>query len=286
MKASLKIGSFELFWLNGGRFRLDGGAMFGVVPRLLWKKKYPPDDDNFIPLAAWPILIKTPEHNILVETGIGNKLTDKQKKNFRVEEEWDLVSELKDRGLRREDIDYVVLTHYDFDHAGGVIMRDDTGSFMLTFPDARHIIQKQEWEDVLHPNKRSVNTYWPVNNELLRDSSLLELIEGDREIETGVHLILTGGHNRGHQVIRLESGGEVAYHLADLLPTHAHFNPLWIMAYDNFPLDTIGQKEELAQTAVRENAWFLFYHDPFAPACKFDEDGNITEKLDPDNQAC
>ena len=283
MKACLKIGSFELFWLDGGSFKLDGGAIFGVVPKLLWKKKYPVDDDNFVPIAAWPILIKTPENNILIETGIGNKLTDKQKKNFRVNEEWNLINELKDLGLRRDDIDYVILTHYDFDHAGGVVMNDISGKLALTFPNAKHIIQQKEWEDVLSPNVRSINTFWPLNNELLRESPNLMLIEGDTVIGSGIKLILTGGHNRGHQIIRIESEGEVAFHLADLLPMHTHFKPLWIMAYDNFPLDTIRQKEVFEKAAIEENAWFVFYHDPFIPACKFDEDGNITEKLEVDS---
>lgn len=279
MKAKLNIGDFELLRLNGGSFGMDGGAIFGVVPKLLWQKKYPSDEDNFIPLAAWPILVRTPSANILIETGIGNKLTDKQKRNFRVREEWNIINELNDLGLQREDISHVVLTHYDFDHAGGVVMQDIHGELSLTFPDAKHIIQKQEWEDVLNPSKRSINTFWPVNNELLRESPHLELIDGNAEIDTGVRVLLTGGHNRGHQIVRIESGGEIAYHLGDLLPTHIHFNPLWIMAYDNYPLDTIRQKEHFEQTAIKEDAWFVFYHDPFLTACKFDEKGNVIAEV-------
>jgi glyoxylase-like metal-dependent hydrolase (beta-lactamase superfamily II) len=279
MKQTLKVGSFELVWLNGGEFKLDGGTMFGAVPRLLWKKKYPPDEENRIPIVARPILIRTGEADILIETGIGNKLTDKQKKIFSVQREWDLIRELNELGLQREDIDYVILTHYDFDHAGGVIMQNDNGELEFTFPNARHILQKTEWEDVLSPNRRSINTFWPINNELARESKRIELINGSVEIVKGVKTVLTGGHNRGHQIVRIESQGEIAYHLGDLLPTHFHFNPLWIMAYDNYPLDVIRLKESYEEMAIKENAWFTFYHDPFLTACKFDEDGNVLKKV-------
>ncbi|MEN8263959.1 MAG: MBL fold metallo-hydrolase [Nitrospirota bacterium] len=279
MKQMLKVGSFELVWLNGGEFKLDGGAMFGVVPRLLWKKKYPPDEENRIPIVARPILIRTGEANILIETGIGNKLTDKQKKIFSVQREWNLINELNDLGLQREDIDYVILTHYDFDHAGGVIMQNDKGELEVTFPNARHILQKTEWEDVLSPDKRSINTFWPINNELARESKRIELIDGSFEIVKGIKTVLTGGHNRGHQIVRIESQGEIAYHLGDLLPTHVHFNPLWIMAYDNYPLDVIRLKESFEDVAIKENAWFTFYHDPFLTACKFNEDGDVLKKV-------
>lgn len=279
MKARLTLGDMEIIWLGGGSFELDGGAMFGVVPKILWKKKYPCDDDNYVPLAAWPMLIRTPGNNILIETGIGNKLTEKQKKMFRFKDDWNIISDLSAAGIKKQDISIVILTHYDFDHAGGVVTQDESGRQSLTFPDATHIIQVREWEDVQRPNRRSEHTFWPVNNELLKGSANLSLIEGDYEVQKGVNLFLSGAHNRGHQVVRLESQGEVAYHLGDLLPTHAHFNPLWIMAYDNYPLDVVEQKERLEEKALNENAWFLLYHDPFIPACKFDPEGNVTEKI-------
>jgi len=278
VKNKLKLGDFELFWLSGGRFELDGGAMFGVVPRIMWSKKYPSDQDNYIPMSASPILVKTPDALIVIETGLGNKLTDKQKRIFRLKEEWNITDDLNALGINREDVDFVVLTHYDWDHASGVVMTDEKGQSALTFPSARHVIQKNEWEDVLNPNIRSINTYWPVNSELLKGSKNLELIDGEMEIVRGVRAIHTGGHSRGHQIVRMESGSELAVHLGDLLPTHAHFNPLWVMAYDNFPLESIKLKEELEKKYVAEDAWFTFYHDPFVLACKFDEKGNIIEK--------
>jgi glyoxylase-like metal-dependent hydrolase (beta-lactamase superfamily II) len=278
VKNKFTLGNFELFWLNGGRFALDGGAMFGVVPWLLWSKRYPSDQEKYIPLVAWPILVKTPGALILIESGLGNKLTDKQKQIFKLKDEWDLIADLEVMGIEREDIDFVVLTHYDWDHASGVVMTDENGRLGLTFPSAKHIIQKSEWEDVLDPNIRSVNTYWPINSELLKGSSGLELIEGEAEIVRGVRVMRTGGHTRGHQIVQLESDNQLAVHLGDLLPTHAHFNPLWVMAYDNFPLESIGEKEDLEKEYVSKRAWFTFYHDPFILACKFDDKGNIIEK--------
>lgn len=279
MKSGLTVGEFELTWLNGGIFELDGGAMFGVVPQALWRRKYPVTEENYINMSAWPILVRTPKALILIESGLGNKLTDKQKKIYRVREEWAVLNELAALGIDRGDIGYVILTHYDFDHAGGVLMQDAAGNRELTFPRARHIVQKREWEDVLRPNARSINTYWPINNELMRTSGNLELIDGDAEVVSGVSVLLSGGHNRGHQVVRLESKSETAVHLGDLFPTHAHANPLWVMAYDNFPLDTIAMKQKWFSSGALEHAWFTLYHDPFVLACKFDRDGNIIERF-------
>jgi glyoxylase-like metal-dependent hydrolase (beta-lactamase superfamily II) len=229
-------------------------------------------------MNAWPILVKANGKLILIETGLGNKLSDKQKKIFRVRDEWHVPQDLNDLGLSREEIDFVVLTHYDFDHAGGLIMQDEKGNLLPTFPNARYIIQRREWEDVLNPNKRSINTYWPINYAVLKESRNIELVDGNAEVIGGVTVHHTGGHNRGHQVVRLQSGGQVALHLADLMPTHVHFNPLWVMAYDNYPLDAIAQKEEWENRGLRENAWFTFYHDPFLLACRFNEQGDIIEK--------
>jgi len=284
MKTGFHLGDFELTWLNGGTFELDGGAMFGVVPKVIWQKKYPANDENAIPLKAWPILVRTPQALVLIESGLGNKLTDKQKKIFRVREDWSVVHELSQLGIGREDIDFVLLTHYDFDHAGGVIMQGEEGKFFLTFPKAKHIIQQKEWEDVLNPNIRSLNTYWPVNNELLRESRNLKLVNGEAEIMPGVTVVRTGGHNRGHQIVRLESKQEKALHMADLLPTHAHANPLWVMAYDNYPMDSIAMKQKWMKAGVDERAWFTFYHDAFVLACRFDEKGNVVERWGNDEQ--
>jgi glyoxylase-like metal-dependent hydrolase (beta-lactamase superfamily II) len=278
MKTGFKVGDFELTWLNGGTFELDGGAMFGVVPKVLWQKKYPPSEDNYIPMAASPILVRTAQALVLIESGLGNKLTDKQKKIYRIKQEWSVVDELRQLGISREDIDIVVLTHYDFDHAGGVVMQDNGGNLSLTFPKAKHIIQQKEWEDVLKPNIRSVNTYWPVNIETLKVSGRLHLVNGTAEVVPGISVIHTGGHNGGHQIVTMESKSAKALHLGDLLPTHAHANPLWVMAYDNYPMESIALKEQWMKRGVAEEMWFTFYHDAFMTACRYDDSGKVAEK--------
>jgi glyoxylase-like metal-dependent hydrolase (beta-lactamase superfamily II) len=272
------IGDLEIIWLNGGRFELDGGAMFGPVPKTLWQRKYPADADNCIPLLASPLLVRTAGHLVLIETGIGNKLTDKQRKNFRVREEWSVPDDLRKLGIDRSDIDHVILTHFDFDHAGGVVMQNESDGLEITFPKARHVLQKREWDDVMAPNIRNINTYWPLNNELMRNSGLLDFVDGAREVIPGVTVIHTGGHNRGHQIVRFASNGATAYHLADLLPTHAHSNPLWVMAYDNYPMETIELKQQWIKRGISEQAWFTFYHDTFMRACRFDEAGAIVRR--------
>ena len=277
MRRGFLLGDFELIWLNGGRFELDGGAMFGVVPKALWQKKYPATDENTISMCAWPILIKTPNALVLIETGLGNKLTDKQKKIFRVKEEWSVIQELGQLGIARQDVDFVILTHYDFDHAGGVIMQDETGRLGLTFPMARHILQKKEWEDVLSPNVRSMNTYWPINIELMKGNDNLELVDGETLVVPGISVLHTGGHNSGHQIVQMKSKTETALHLGDLFPTHAHANPLWVMAYDNYPMDSIAMKEKWFKIGTENGAWFTFYHDPYQLACKLDEKGNVVQ---------
>ncbi len=280
MKKGFPLGKFELHWLEGGRFALDGGAMFGVVPKVLWSKKYPCDGENFTALRASPLLIRTPRALVLIDTGLGNKLGEKEERIFRVSRQWDLPGSLNALGVRREDIDVVVLTHYDFDHAGGVVMKDGKGGLELTFPGARHVLQEWEWEDVLNPNRRSANTYRPVNHELLARVGKVELVSGEAVVADGIRVVRTGGHTRGHQAVTIESAGEKALHLGDLLPTHAHFNPLWITAYDNFPLEAVAAKERLLREGTEEDAWFTLYHDPFISACKLDDEGGILEKVD------
>ncbi len=277
MSRGFRLGAFTIHWLQGGMFEIDGGSMFGVVPRVLWEQKCASTPDSHVLLANAPMLVQTPHGNVLIETGLGNKLTKKQHEIFRVRREWDLPAELARLGLSREAISHVVLTHGDFDHAGGVTMCNETGGLELTFPAAMHHVQRQEWEDVLAPNKRSASAYWPENFAGLAEGKNLRLIDGEEEIMPGVRLVRTGGHTRGHQAVWLKSGREAALHLGDLLPMPVYSNPLWIMAYDNFPLDSIAAKEQFLGQGMGKDAWFLFYHDPEILACKLDEAGAVRE---------
>lgn len=277
MSHGFRLGNFVIHWLQGGEFEVDGGSMFGVVPRLLWEQKCPVTPDNHVRLANLAMLVQTPHGNVLIDTGLGGKLTPKQQKIFRVRREWDLSGCLARLGLCREAISHVILTHGDFDHAGGITMPGGKSGLELTFPKAMHYLQRREWEDVPAPNKRSASAYWPENFTGLVEGKNLRLVEGEIEVVPGIRLARTGGHTRGHQAVWLESDGQTALHLGDLLPMPAYSNPLWITAYDNFPLDSIAAKEQFFRQALDKDAWFLFYHDPEILACKFDLDGAVCD---------
>jgi len=279
MSQGFRLGDLTIHWLQGGVFEIDGGSAFGVVPKVLWGQKCASTPDNHVRLANSPILVQTPQGNVLIDTGLGNKLTAKQNAIFRVQVEWDLLAGLARVGLTREAISHVILTHGDFDHAGGVTMLGATGGLQLTFPAAMHYIQRQEWEDVQAPNQRSASAYWPENFAGLVEGKNLRLIDGEGEVVPGLRLVRTGGHTRGHQAVWLESGGQTALHLGDLLPMPAYSNPLWITAYDNFPLDSVAAKEQFLGQARGRDAWQLFYHDPEILACKLDGDGTVRDAL-------
>lgn len=253
--------------------------MYGAVPKVLWQQRFPADQDNYIKMLNAPLLVQTDEFNIVIDTGLGNKLTERQKEIFRAGEPWSLPGDLGKIGLQREDIHYVILTHGDFDHAGGIMMKNPDGGTELTFPEAKHIIQSTEWHDITNTNRRSAHTYWPENFTGLQINRNLLTIKGDREIVPGVVTRLTGGHTRGHQLVEITGSSGCAVHLGDVLPTHTHTNPLWIMAYDNYPLELIEQKENLLPHYTRKGCWFTFYHDPFMKACRLDEKGEVVEKI-------
>ena len=268
-KKSLVIGDMELYWLKGGNFRLDGGAIFGAVPKALWARRCPADAENTILMCNDPLLIKTPRNIVLVDTGLGNKLSQKQKAIYRIVSNWDLPAELAEWGIAREEVTHVVLTHGDFDHAGGVAMLSDRGRLQLTFPRAMHFLQKLEWEDINAPHPRAKSVYLAEDFSLLQSCNL-QLLDGDAEICPGISLRFSGGHTRGHQIVEIRSGTEVAVHLGDLFPSHLHANSLWVMAYDNYPLTVINRKIEFFSHFTSENSWFTFYHDPSVRACRLD----------------
>ena len=276
---SLSLGNIHIAWLSGGNFELDGGTMFGAVPKVLWQKKMAADAENFIKFLNAPLLVQTNEFKLIIDTGLGNKLTEKQQEIFRVYDQWTLPEDLDRIGLSRDDIDYVILTHGDFDHAGGVVMFNQDGAPELTFPRAKHIIQTAEWHDITNPNSRAAHTYFPENFAGLKASGNLFTIKGDREIVPGVSVRMTGGHTRGYQIVEINGSDASAVHLGDVMPTHAHTNPLWIMAYDNFPLELIEQKEYLIPHYREKNSWFTFYHDPVMKACRLNDKGQPTETV-------
>ena len=274
----LKVGQYVLTWLDGGVTHLDGGAMFGVVPKPLWSKKYPCNDLNQIELRTDPILIQGAGKNILVEAGIGNaKLTDKQKRNFGVSAEAHLEESLAELGLTLEEIDLILMTHLHFDHATGLTRWRD-GKLVPTFENALIWTTETEWAEMRHPNIRSRNTYWEQNWRPIEDR--VRTFKETVEIAEGIVMHHTGGHSDGHAILTIESDGECAVHMADLMPTHAHHNVLWVLAYDDYPMESIQQKLKWLPYGVNRGAWFTFYHDAFYRAIKMDEKGTILEAVE------
>lgn len=263
----MRIGKLNIRYVNGGITNIDGGAMFGVVPRALWTKKYEVNDKNQIPLPTHPILIQAEDKNILIDTGIGvDKLNEKERRNFGADYESNIDSDLQSLHLSREDIDILILTHLHFDHASG--LTDNEGN--ASFPNAMHVFQQDEWHEFQSPNIRSKSTYWAKNNGTFQQN--LILFEKTYEVYPGITVSHTGGHSFGHSIITIESEGEKAVHMGDIFPTTAHKNPLWVTAYDDYPMDSIRAKERLIPKFIHEGYWFLFYHDNDYFAVKYDKD--------------
>ncbi|HIE65978.1 MAG TPA: MBL fold metallo-hydrolase [Nitrospiria bacterium] len=258
----MKLGQFEIYPITDGVLRLDGGAMFGIVPKVLWEKHHSPDDLNRIKLELGSLLIKAHGFNILVDTGIGNKGDEKFNQMYGVERQPSLEESLSQFNLLPGDIDLVINTHFHFDHAGGNTRRDDRGEVHPTFPKAAYFIQKGEWEFANKPNERTRGSYLLDNYEVLPKAGRLNLLEGDSEILKGISVIRTPGHTPHHQSIFIESNGKKAVFLGDLIPTASHIPLPYIMGYDLFPLTTLETKRKLLEQAAEEQWLLIFQHDP------------------------
>ncbi|MBU6080273.1 MULTISPECIES: YtnP family quorum-quenching lactonase [Allobacillus] len=273
----LTVGRATLTWLNGGVTHLDGGAMFGVVPKPLWSKMYPVNEKNQIELRSDVILLELDDRNILIESGLGkDKFTDKQKRNFGLLEESSVEESLAEKGLKPEDIDTILMTHLHFDHACG-LSKYEGEKLVSAFPNATIYTTETEWHEMRHPNMRSKNTYWKENWEPIQDQ--VKTFKEEIEIVPGLTMHHTGGHSDGHAVIKFRDGDEGFYHMADIMPTHAHQNPLWVLAYDDYPVTSVHAKKDLQEEAIPSNYWFTFYHDAYYRAIKFDEDRKIVEEV-------
>jgi len=275
---SLQIGKLSLHWLNGGVTHLDGGAMFGVVPKPLWSKKYPCNELNQIELRTDPILLQKGDTRLLIDAGIGTgRLTDKQKRNYGVHEEAQIESSLQQLGLTVDDIHYVLMTHLHFDHVCGLTKIDDKDQLSSMFPKAKVIVSSVEWNEMRNPNVRSKNTYWEDNWKAIADQVVT--FDDEYEVIKGIKMIHTGGHSDGHSIILMESDGEKAIHFGDLMPTHAHQNPLWVLAYDDYPMDSIRAKEKWVPFALHQESWVTFYHDAKYRAIKWNQEGQMIDSV-------
>jgi glyoxylase-like metal-dependent hydrolase (beta-lactamase superfamily II) len=254
--------------LEAGLQRLDGGAMFGVVPKPLWEKRIPADERNRIPLALRCLLVEAPHALVLIDTGVGNKESQKFTDIYGIENRGSptrLEDALAAAGFRPGDVDLVVNTHLHFDHAGGDTLRDEQGGIVPAFPRARYLVQRRELEFAGLPNERVRASYLPDNYRPLIEAGLLDMLDGESLVTEGVRVLPTPGHTPFHQSVLIESRGEVACFLADVCPTSAHVPLPWIMGYDLEPLVTLETKRALWARA-REEGWLLvFEHDPEVP---------------------
>lgn len=274
----LKIGTCIIQWLTGGNTHLDGGAMFGVVPKALWSKKYNVNEKNQIPLRTDPVFIQTNGLNIIIDSGIGvNKLNEKQKRNFGVTEDSALEESLAKHGLKLEDIDYVIMTHLHFDHASG-LTKFENGEFKPVFSNAKIITSQIEWDEMRNPNIRSSNTYWKENWEAIGHQVIT--FEKEYSLTDEITIIHTGGHSDGHSIIKIETQDELLLHMGDLMPTHAHQSPLWVMAYDDYPMTSIYAKEKWVNFGVQKKSWFTFYHDDVFRAIKWSAKGQVLQSIE------
>jgi glyoxylase-like metal-dependent hydrolase (beta-lactamase superfamily II) len=258
----ISLGQLDIYGLRDGFFFLDGGAMFGVVPKILWEKKFPSDEKNRIKLALNSVLIKAAKELILVETGIGTDLDPRFYDYYSVERKPGLVLSLEKLGYKAEDINFVINTHLHFDHCGGNTYKDEKGEDIPTFPKARYIIQKGEWEYALNPSERDKPSYLEQNFLPLEKHKLLQLVDGDKEISEGVEVIVVPGHTSRHQCVKVSSEEKVFFFLGDLVPTSAHVGLSYIMSYDLSPQETLESKKRYFDKALEEDWILAFNHDP------------------------
>lgn len=247
--------------ISDGTFKLDGGAMHGVVPLPLWQKHNPPDEKNRILLGLNCLLLDNGKEKVLVEAGIGTGHGEKFTELYGVDKKRSLLKDLEALGVDPEEISIVIPTHLHFDHAGGLA---DWKSGKLLFPNARVVVQKKEWEAAQNPHPKNQASYLPEFLTPLKQAKL-ELVDGDAEILPGVRVMHTGGHTHGHQVVFVAAGKTTVAYLGDLVPTRAHVNPLWTMAYDVEPEKSISMKKILLKKGAEERWITVLVHDPHQP---------------------
>jgi glyoxylase-like metal-dependent hydrolase (beta-lactamase superfamily II) len=258
---TLLLGDWTLHTIEAGALWLDGGAMFGSVPRPLWSRTNPPDERNRIPLAMRCLLMVGHGRKVLVDVGLGDKNDAKFRDIFRVEDDPTLESSLAAAGHPIETVTDVVLTHLHFDHAGGATRREG-GTLVPRVPNAKYYVQRRNWENAHQPNPRERASYMGENFDPLAEAGVLEFWDGASKPWPGVEVITAEGHTRGQQLLRIEGGGQAVYYVADLIPTASHVRIPFVMGYDMAAIETMSEKRALLERAAAENAWVCLEHDP------------------------
>ena len=268
----MTLGEFELTPLLDGYLRLDGGAMFGVVPKPLGEKRSAADERNRITLAMRPLLVRGRDRVMIIDAGCGDKMDAKSTDIYGLDRRENLDVTMARAGVTAEDVDLVIASHLHFDHAGGFTIKDASGGIRPRFPRARYVVSHGEWEDATHPHERNRASYLAENFVPLQESGVVDFVRGDQEVAPGIRGRRTGGHTRFHQILYIESAGRTAVFAADLMPTTAHVDPAWIMGYDLYPMETLEFKKLFLREAIEREYLVFFEHDPKVAA------GYIREK--------
>ncbi len=256
------LGDLELVTLSDGFFALDGGAMFGTVPKSLWEKRLPSDDSNRIPLTMRPLIVRSGTHTMIIDAGCGDKMDAKSAQIYKLDRRYHLDHALAEAGLTVEDIDIALASHLHFDHVGGFTALGKSGAIVPRFPKAKYIAHRAEWEDATHPHERNRASYLQENFVPLKDAGVLTLVDDGAEIIPGVRYRRSGGHTAHHQVVMIESAGKTAVFTADMYPTSVHVPDPWLMGYDLYPMDTLAFKRAFAPEAIAREYLLFFEHDP------------------------
>ena len=266
------LGDYRIEIIPDTEFRLDGGAMFGVVPRVLWERVCPPDELNRVRLNMNCLFVETPKEKIFIETGIGEKWSEKETRMYGIFREKPLAQTLFEKtGCTSDDITIVVNTHLHFDHAGGNSTGARDSSLHPQFKNARYFVSASEFGHAQNPHERDRASYLPENWQPIKEAGQLELKPDNYEVVPGLAMQTVRGHSQTMQTWRLDRGSETLYGFADLIPTRHHLSLPWIMGYDLYPTETLEFKKQILPQTVKENWMCLFYHDFEMPLCTFNE---------------
>jgi len=267
-----KFGQFTIHHFVERSFKLDGGSMFGVIPKKIWGKMIEADDNNLIPMKTNLFVVDTGELIILCDTGLGDLLSERERTVYDVTEPSNIEDGLRACGFAPDDIDIVILSHLHTDHAGGAVVAHD-GAVVPRFAKARYIVQKAEWSDAMNPDERTSAVYIRDRLKVLQDAMQLDLVDGDCEIAPGVRLVKTGGHTAGHQGVEFTSGDQTIVYYADIIPSSHHFKVPYVASADLYPRETMQVKRSLTKRALIGEIALAFDHDIEIPLGRAVEEG-------------